>query len=124
MMWEINKGVLDVHWPPGGNKVIALHLNLSADESSLGGEKYIAAHERFMGNLTWFSLGLSFLQQSVMSNEGASKEYFFTTDCSTVVAVANLKFLFSGPNGNTKSVSVSLNVSAGMSFSVESYDES
>ena len=38
-------------WSQGENKVIALHLNLSADESSLEG-KNIFAHKRFIRNLT------------------------------------------------------------------------
>lgn len=39
-------------WSQGENKVNALHLNLSTDESSLEGKKNIFAHERFIGNLT------------------------------------------------------------------------
>lgn len=56
---------------PGGNQVIALHLNLSADESSLEGKKNIFAHERFIGNLTnhvfQVFFQVVFLQQSEQS---------------------------------------------------------
>lgn len=47
MIQQINKDVIDVQGSQRENTVIALHLNVSAEEPSLE-EKGIFAHERFI----------------------------------------------------------------------------